>query len=737
MPMRSRLVAEIAALGFTVAAAALPTVAAGQSPAGWVEHPKISSRISQFVAIHREQPQQARCWAATNGIDLDVHGRVLVEVRMAANPQSEPALSAKVHATGAALIHRGSDRLDVRATPQQIAQLATHTEFTWLGSPLAPIALSQTFSAGCKAIGADVFHCAAKTGSGVKIAVVDSNFDKWASAIATGDLPNTEGAPPNIGSAHGTACAEVIADLAPGATVIPVAVNSVAALQAWVAQTLAGSSIAIVHSAVGWFGESFGDGKGAVCQAVSAGVGASRVWVAAAGNMAAGKLWTDLWRDDNKDGWLEFAPGAASNEFEMPVAGPVQVILDWDAYPTTATDLDLQVCRVLPKDCSPVAVSTGIQDGSQPPVEALIVQVSVTGVYAVRVKHKSGPMPTGVRVQLPNYYGMLQHYRTDHTLVDPANCAEALVIAAIAVDGYGNGLPEAASSQGPTADGRPKPDIGAPSGVATSVVDYFEGTSAAAAHVSGAVALWMSQSGLDAKQAAAQLLLAAVPRPATTAPDLLSGAGRLNLPVAKAGVPCLPGELLTCSLACGSKSTALCDANCHIGQCFVPFETCDSTDENCNGQTDEGFACKIGAQGPCYTPCGTTGIHQCTKACAWAGCVPPAEVCNGSDDNCDGHIDEGFSCTPGAEQACSVGGLEGFARCSSACAWQACVANEVCNGKDDNGDGLVDEELACPVPQAKCSATPVAGSRSRWLVLLIMAALAVGTVSLRRVRDAH
>ncbi|MBI5487758.1 MAG: hypothetical protein HY905_10535 [Deltaproteobacteria bacterium] len=51
-----------------------------------------------------------------------------------------------------------------------------------------------------------------------------------------------------------------------------------------------------------------------------------------------------------------------------------------------------------------------------------------------------------------------------------------------------------------------------------------------------------------------------------------------------------------------------------------------------------------GVFGPCSTACATIGRRDCVD-CGWAaGCTPPAEECNGTDDDCDGTTDEG--CVP-------------------------------------------------------------------------------------------
>lgn len=134
----------------------------------------------------------------------------------------------------------------------------------------------------------------------------------------------------------------------------------------------------------------------------------------------------------------------------------------------------------------------------------------------------------------------------------------------------------------------------------------------------------------------------------------------------------------------------LCDGSGDVPQC-VP----DGGDCACNG-----LATKLSLSTDCAQ---SNEIGECSGAriCQVAGLtecsagVPAEEACNGIDDNCDGLTDEGLD---GAvcELSNEVGTCEGILSCAGG--EEACVgsqpASEICDGKDNNCDGSVDEGYA-------------------------------------------
>ncbi|MBN1772210.1 MAG: hypothetical protein JXB32_13160 [Deltaproteobacteria bacterium] len=188
--------------------------------------------------------------------------------------------------------------------------------------------------------------------------------------------------------------------------------------------------------------------------------------------------------------------------------------------------------------------------------------------------------------------------------------------------------------------------------------------------------------------------------------------------------PCLPGRTLCgtecvdltsdpencgrCGLACAA------DLVCNEGGCA---STCSGTLTRCGGSCvdlatnpDHCGACDYGCPGAANAD-GTCSRGVCGLACrsGWQdldgapGCeyactfLAPEELCNGRDDDCDGAIDEGFLCAMGSSESCTTAaGLPGLRSCVAGCIWGACSATaEACNGLDDDGDGACDEDFGC------------------------------------------
>ncbi len=164
-------------------------------------------------------------------------------------------------------------------------------------------------------------------------------------------------------------------------------------------------------------------------------------------------------------------------------------------------------------------------------------------------------------------------------------------------------------------------------------------------------------------------------------------------------------------------------------------EVCNGVDDNCNGLVDEANATgcvtywrdhdgdTYGASGDSQCLCAKSGEYTATVTgdCndQLGGVHPGAtETCNGVDDNCDGATDptnttgctgwtvdsdgDGYGASGGA-MFCWCAGAPGYANKAGDCNDTVASINpgrtEVCNGVDDNCDGLTD-----PVGSGNCTA---------------------------------
>jgi hypothetical protein len=127
-------------------------------------------------------------------------------------------------------------------------------------------------------------------------------------------------------------------------------------------------------------------------------------------------------------------------------------------------------------------------------------------------------------------------------------------------------------------------------------------------------------------------------------------------------------------------------------------EVCNGRDDDCNGAEDDG---NPGGGGDCDTEedgvC-AAGVLQCTDGelvCEQLR-APAPEVCNGEDDNCDGMPDDGnpgggAACNTGADGICNAGTLmclDGDVQCMQ----DRPARQELCNLLDDNCNGRTDED---------------------------------------------
>lgn len=150
----------------------------------------------------------------------------------------------------------------------------------------------------------------------------------------------------------------------------------------------------------------------------------------------------------------------------------------------------------------------------------------------------------------------------------------------------------------------------------------------------------------------------------------------------------------------GSMSKCLADADCKVGG-----EACDTKASKCK---------KLVGACPGKATCDAKGGLLCAGAA-----IPKPEVCNGTDDDCDGEKDEGFEWDGGAAGKLKVGAGCGAGVCAggkvvcdgankAVCDSLSKATKEGCDGLDNDCNGKVDD-AACDDSDActedKCDAT--------------------------------
>jgi len=142
----------------------------------------------------------------------------------------------------------------------------------------------------------------------------------------------------------------------------------------------------------------------------------------------------------------------------------------------------------------------------------------------------------------------------------------------------------------------------------------------------------------------------------------------------------------------------------HLGCTKNPsFEICDGKDNNCNGTTDEGDP-GGGTTVNCGTDLGecSRGVNHCingTIQCQGAigGAMPPygsPEICDGKDNNCNGMFDEGLTnmgtCGQSGTSPCMLGTLQCIGGAPQ-CVGAVDPTFEVCDGVDNDCNGTIDD----------------------------------------------
>lgn len=453
--------------------------------------------------------------------------RVIVEAANAGVPAPELPSGAVLEASTAGLYQ-------VRVPRSQVAELAALPGVQRLRPPLPHQA--DVLSEGVFRAGLFPWQASGWDGAGVKVAVIDLGFSGWQGLVSGGELRNVTTANFRAdglfdSGSHGAAVAEIVQDAAPGVQIYLLAISTEVELANAVNYALGQGVRIIVHS-VSWFNTGPGDGTGVIANLVRSATQNGILWVNSAGNQAQ-MHYRGLF-SPGANNLHEFAPGDQTNSVFLAAGSTICGYLTWNSWPISADDYDLYLYR----GGSPVASSTNEQSGTQPPTEALCYQAPNAGTYDFVIQRYSGQTRT---LELFDTTATLERTTPAGSIVQPADALESLSVgAAFWAEPYPL---EVFSSQGPTSDGRLKPDLVAYDGVSTSTFGLsnerpylnggtgFFGTSAAAPHVGGAAAVLMQRYPSWPNNIIREFILTTAVDLGALGPDNAFGYGRLFLPL--------------------------------------------------------------------------------------------------------------------------------------------------------------------------------------------------------------
>jgi hypothetical protein len=350
-----------------------------------------------------------------------------------------------------------------------------------------------------------------------------------------------------MGDRHGVAVAEIVKDMAPGSELFVATTTTTAETQAAIDWFVL-NGVHIITRSLGAPYDGPGDGTGPLDAVVDYAAARGITWFNSGGNDAA-------------FGYGRFAEGVAANGYVDFLAGPnVDTMLrvdpqnggvafdgirwanDWYLPTGEVTDYSVEVWQGTNEGSATLmTVLDASQTAGAPPLEAVDASFNVGGpgqALFLRIHanaHYSPSQPDTIEVA--TFYGLIETGRSSAAfsaakpVVDSRN-PSLIAVGAIDPANGSNGI-AFYSSQGPTNDGRVKPDVSAPSCVKSTIYpapSCFNGTSAASPAAAGMAALLLGQGLAVAGMPLAALTRHLVVDLGSPGPDNAYGAGEIRLP---------------------------------------------------------------------------------------------------------------------------------------------------------------------------------------------------------------
>ena len=510
--------------GFDIGEEQLPPIEGKLNPP---KYPNMDSNLNRIV----EQVKSGQFTAQAAAANAPIHREESVAVTLYITEGYTQDVWDYLEQSGASPRNIGVDYIEAYVPVSLLPEASTQEGVISIRTIIPPQELQgAVVSDGAALHGAPAWHSAGYKGQGVKIGIIDTGFQGFRSLMGT-ELPSSASVEARCytdmgvytssladcdntdASEHGTAVTEAAFDIAPEATYYIStpggSYGDIVTAVDWMIE----HDVNVINMSLGFTWQGPGDGTtrntNGIQRSVDTAVDGDITWVNAAGNEAR-STWFGSFADTDGDGLHEFSGSDNCNNYALYDEGEIyaarflrevslKIQLRWDdRWGGANRDLDLILARYDEGtgrfeiyESSDSAQSGG---AAHDPFEYINLTVPA-GAYCLAIDRKSGTTPNWI--QLQDFTGeLLLHHTLHHSIANPAESRNLGLLAVGAAPVSDINTIETYSSQGPTPDGRVKPDIvGADRGQSVTYRStdnpngIFPGTSQASSHVAGLAAL--------------------------------------------------------------------------------------------------------------------------------------------------------------------------------------------------------------------------------------------------------